>query len=117
MPALTRAPQRRIEHKVSRKHLHTRGVYEHAGTNGTQYALCDFRAYAASSVSRVEHDEAGEDTGGRGERKEEREERAEPVEAGLLGVRGEGGDADAEREALEELVEGYGSCERLKVRA
>ena len=58
LPALTRAPQRRIEHKVSREHLHARSVYEHARADGAQHALCDFRAYAAASVSGIEDDEA-----------------------------------------------------------
>src|SRR5712672_1304526 len=53
------------------------------------------------------------------EREEERKNRAEPHEAGLLGTCGrrKGGYADAEREPLEELVEGDRGYERFKVGA
>ena len=71
-------------------------------------------------MSASKHDKSGEYPKGCGDCKEKRKERAEPAQAGLLRIRvrcWEGGDADAEREAFEELMERNRSCERCKIGA
>jgi hypothetical protein len=122
LSSLARSPQCRIQHDISREHLHARGVDQHARTDSAQHALRDFRSRDRTGVrvTSAKHVETGEDARGRRECKEEGENGAEPAEDGLLriiGRRWKGGDAYAEREAFEDLMEQYRRHERFEISA
>lgn len=110
LPPHAAPPHHGVHHKVAREHLDARGVDEHARGHGGHEALDARQPRVVARAVTCERGEAERDACGHRERERAREHGLEDVprkarESAVARGGRQHGDADTEREALEELVE------------